>query len=111
MTRRPRLAAASNLLLITIAGFAYADTPAPLTTARAAPTTAAALEEGASAADLLITIRLDQIRAQRDVFEAGQLVDRAVREEVAGRDDEAERLYVRAVELDPKNEQAQLGLA
>ena len=115
MTRLPYLAAASSLLAIALTGSAHgsapADTPARAATATGTPTTTVALEEGTSAADLMVTIRLDRMRAQRDAFEARQLVDRAAREEVAGRDDEAERLYARAVELDPKNERAQLGLA
>src|SRR5688572_24415676 len=112
MTRRLRLEAISSLLLVTLGSFAHADTPGSATpTARATPAAAVAVEEGTSVADLLVTIRLDQVRARRDMFEAGQSVDRAVREELAGRDDEAERLYARAVELDPKNERAQLGLA
>ena len=142
MTRRPRLAAASGLLLLTTLGGpavaadappqkrsrAIEQTPAPMaatTRARTTPTrtapnpalparTAADAGEptdGTSEADLLVTIRLEEIRQQRDAFEAGRLVDQAVREELRGRDEEAEALYARAVELDPDNGTARLGLS
>lgn len=100
MTHRPRLAAASSLLL-TLGGLAYANSPPP---------TAAAPTDGTSEADLRATIQLEEIRQQRDAFEAEQLVAAAVREELRGRDEQALELYARAVELDPDHRPAKLGL-
>ena len=117
MTLPPRLAAAAVVLFTfgghaALSGAARAATSSPQATSRAPVAAASDLAaEGTSEADLRVTIRLERIRAQRDAFEAGQLVGRAVREELGGRDEAAQDLYARAVELDPANEQAKLGLA
>jgi hypothetical protein len=66
--------------------------------------------DGTSVDELLTTARLDEIRKKRDAYEAERLVARAVREELRARDEEAEKFYARAVELDPENERAVIGL-
>jgi hypothetical protein len=65
---------------------------------------------GATLEELRVTARLDEIRRQRDAYEADQLVGKAVREELAGREERAEKLYAQAAELDPTNERAMTGL-
>jgi hypothetical protein len=66
--------------------------------------------EGSSLNELRATAKLEEIRQQRNAYEASCLVARAAREEGAGRDEQAEPLYARALELDPKNENAARGL-
>ena len=101
MTRRPAFLAAASSLMLTLSGFAVTTTPQQQTTQPG---------DGTSVADLLVTVRLEEIRAERDAYEAGRLVERAVREELAGRDDAAQELYARALELDPDHPQAKAGL-
>ena len=102
MTRRPASLAAAMcfVLLSTTIGLAPAQTPPPASQ----PT------DGTSEADLRTTIRLERIRAAEAAYRAGLLIQRAVRAEVRGADAEAEALYADAVEADPTNEQARLGL-
>jgi tetratricopeptide (TPR) repeat protein len=66
--------------------------------------------DGATPDELRVTARLDEMRRQRDAYEAGQRVEKAVRLELVGRAEEAEKLYAEAVELDPTNERAIKGL-
>jgi hypothetical protein len=70
----------------------------------------AKLTDGTSFDDLRITARLDEIRRQRDAYEASQLVTKAAKKVRAGRDDVAEPLFARAVQLDATNERAVQGL-
>jgi hypothetical protein len=76
----------------------------------AAQTRANSAPDGTSLDDLRITARLDEIRQQRDAYEASQLVARAVKEVRAGRDSAAEPLFAKAVQLDNSNERAAQGL-
>jgi hypothetical protein len=69
----------------------------------AAQTRANSAPDGTSLDDLRITARLDEIRQQRDAYEASQLVARAVKEVRAGRDSAAEPLFAKAVQLDNSN--------
>jgi hypothetical protein len=66
--------------------------------------------DGTSEADLRATIQLQRIRAAEAAYRAGVLIERAVRAEVRGADAQAEALYAEAVELEPGNERARLGL-
>jgi hypothetical protein len=118
MTRRARRAAASMILFAfgghaAFAGGVRPATPAPqpATSGASAPTETDLAAEGTSEADLWVTIRLERVRAQRAAFEAGRLVERAVREELRGNDEAAQELYASAVELETDNERARLGLA
>jgi hypothetical protein len=66
--------------------------------------------DGTSLEDLRVTARLDEIRRQRDAYEASQLVDKAAKDVRAGRDEVAEPLFAKAVQLDASNERAVQGL-
>lgn len=100
--------------LVTVAA-CFAAAPAfanPLAPTRPSTTTTtkAAVSNGTSLDDLRITARLDEIRQQRDAYEASRLVAKAVTEVRAGRDDAAEPLFAKAVQLDGSNERAAQGL-
>jgi hypothetical protein len=73
-------------------------------------TTTAAISNGALLEDLQATARLDEVRRQRDSYEASQFVTKAVKEVRAGRDDAAEALFAKAAQLDGSNEHAAQGL-
>ena len=112
MTRRPaRLVATAGSILLTLNAAALGDSPVTTPSTTAAVPLAAQLTDGTTEADLRVTIRLEEMRRQRDGYEAEQLVAKAVREEMRGRDLAAQELYALAVELDPTNERAQEGLA
>jgi hypothetical protein len=67
-------------------------------------------DDGTSVDALRATADLDRIRAARDAYDASRLLDRAAREEMAGRDADAEKLYAKAVDLDSSNIRAVAGL-
>lgn len=66
--------------------------------------------QGSSLNDLRATATIDEIRSQRNAYEASKLIARAAREEGAGRDEQAEPLYAKAMELDPANDAAARGV-
>jgi hypothetical protein len=98
MTTRSRLAAVTIVLLLCGPTFAFESRRSTQPS------------DGTSLEELRATSRLDEIRQQRNSYEAERLVAKAVREELARRDEQAEALYAKAVELDPANERARLGL-
>jgi hypothetical protein len=104
MTRAPRLA--------TFAACLIAASPVLANSLRQTlpSTTKSTSIDGTSLDDLRVTARLDEIRRQRDAYEGQQLVAKAVKEVRAGRDEAAEALFARAVQLDDSNKRALDGL-
>lgn len=99
MTRRRSRLAPASILVLTLGTQACAASPQSTQPA-----------DGTSEAELRATARFDEVRQQREAYEAEQLTAQAAREEVRGRDRQAEALYAKALELDPSNTRARLGL-
>ena len=99
-SRTTRLAAAVAILAFLVSGVALAD-ETPRTTQPA---------DGTSEAELRETVRLENIRKAEAAYRVRSIVGRAERAEAAGRDAEAAELYAQAVELEPVNAKARLGL-
>lgn len=103
MTRIASFVALGALTLVSPA-FANRLTSASPATTKSAPSNGTSLDE------LRATARLDDMRRQRDAYDASQLVAKAVSEVRAGRDQAAEPIFAKAVQMDGSNERAAQGL-